>query len=86
MNNKIYIKRKKSENLTTKEIYDRNFEEWVSYWRENPHRFITEYLGLDLYWFQKVIIFMMDKFPLFIYVASNQARCAYTEMYNAKIR
>ena len=68
---KIYIKRKKTVNLTSREVYDRNLEEWYGYWRANPHRFLTEYLGLKLYDFQKVIFYMMDMYPLFIYVASR---------------
>ena len=45
-----------------------NFEDWVAYWRANPHRFITDYLGLRLYDFQKVLIYMMFKYPSFILV------------------
>lgn len=71
MDDKIYIKRKKNRSLNTQEIYNRNFEEWVGYWRCNPHRFIMEYLGLELYDFQRVVLCMMDKYPQFIYVASN---------------
>lgn len=48
-----------------------NFEEWLGYWRDNPHRFITDYLGLRLYDFQKILIYMMFKYPSFVYVASR---------------
>lgn len=48
-----------------------NFEEWVGYWRANPHRFITDYLGLMLYDFQKVLIYMMFMYPRFIFIASR---------------
>ena len=48
-----------------------NIEAWVSYWRANPHRFITEYLGGELYDFQKVLLYGMDKYPYFIYAASR---------------
>lgn len=71
MSDKIYIKRKKNKSLSTQEIYNRNFEEWVGYWRSNPHRFIMEYLGLELYDFQRVVLCMMDEYPQFIYVASR---------------
>ena len=33
---------------------------WAEYWRKNPHRFATEYLQLDLYWFQMILIYMMN--------------------------
>lgn len=70
--NKVYIKRKKKINLTRKEKFMRNFEEWVAFWRANPHRFITEYLGLILYDFQKVLIYQMFMFPKFIFIASTR--------------
>lgn len=70
--NKIYIKRKKKANLTRKEKFMKNFEEWVGFWRANPHRFITDYLGLILYDFQKVLIYQMFMFPKFIFIASTR--------------
>lgn len=69
--NKIYIKRKKKFNITKQEQFMINFEEWVSYWRANPHRFVTEYLGLVLYDFQKILIYQMFMFPKFIFIAST---------------
>ena len=39
--NKIIIKRKKKSSLTKQEQFMTNFEEWASYWRANPQRFIT---------------------------------------------
>ena len=69
--NKIIIKRRKKRNKTKQEQFMINFEEWVGYWRNNPHRFITEYLGLKLYDFQKVLVYMMFKYPKFIFVASR---------------
>lgn len=71
MNNKITIKRPKKKDVTKESIYNRNFETWVGFWRANPHRFITDYLGLVLYDFQKILIYMMNEYPNFIYVASR---------------
>lgn len=71
MSEKILIKRLRKNNKTKQEILDENFEKWVSYWRSNPHRFITDYLGLILYDFQKVLIYQMNKYPNFIFVASR---------------
>lgn len=71
LNHKIYIKKaKKATTSRTKRFMD-NLEDWVAYWRANPHRFITDYLGLRLYDFQKVLIYMMFKYPSFILVASR---------------
>lgn len=68
---KIIIKIPKNKHKSKDTIIQENFEKWVAYWRANPHRFITDYLGLELYDFQKVLIYMMDKYPNFIYVASR---------------
>ena len=57
--------------ITKQEQFMLNFEEWIDYWRENPHRFITEYLKLKLYDFQKVLIYQMFLYPNFIFIASR---------------
>ena len=75
--NKIKIKRLKVHEKSTKEKIAENVAEWVSYWRANPHRFITDYLGLTLYDFQKVLIYEMNFSTNFCFVASRG---------NAKIR
>jgi hypothetical protein len=67
---KILIKRPKKKQ-TLQEQYSEAFEEWVAYWRDNPHRFITDYLGLRLYDFQKVLIYEMNKSTNFIFVGSR---------------
>lgn len=69
--NKIYIKRKKKFNVTKQEQFMVNSELWIAYWRANPHRFITEYLGLILYDFQKILIYQMFMYPKFIFIASR---------------
>jgi len=42
---------------------------WVSYWRENIHRFALEYLGLKLHLFQLILLYLMDKYPFFMWIA-----------------
>lgn len=44
---------------------------WAEYWRKNPHRFATEYLQLNLYWFQRVLIYMMNISNYFTFIASR---------------
>lgn len=70
MSSKIIV-RKKKRGITRKEQFDKNFEQYVGYWRENPHRFCTEYLGLRLYDFQKEMLYCMFKYPNMIYVTSR---------------
>lgn len=36
-----------------------NFNDWVDYYRKNPHRFAIEYLGLDLAPFQQILLYCM---------------------------
>ena len=71
-NRKIVLKRKRSEGKSGDGHLRDKIEEWVSYWRANPHRFITEYLGLQFKGdFQPVLFYAMDLFTHFIYVASR---------------
>ena len=37
-----------------------NFNEWIAYWKLNIHRFVIEYMGLNLYPFQQLIVYLMD--------------------------
>lgn len=67
----ILIRRRKKVNRSKTKRYMDNFEEWLGYWRQNPHRFITDYLGLRLYDFQKVLVYMMFQYPSFVFVASR---------------
>jgi len=45
---------------------------WISYFRANPHRFVSEYLMLKPFsWFQKILLFMMFKNNYFMWWASR---------------
>lgn len=37
-----------------------NFDKWIIYWRENIHRFVVEYMGLEIALFQQIILYLMD--------------------------
>ena len=50
---------------------EENLMKWVSYWRNNPHRFIEDYLGVKLFFFQKILIYMINKHPYFMYIAAR---------------
>ena len=47
---------------------------WAEYWRKNPHRFAIEYLGINLYPFQMILIFMMNISDLFAFIACRGLR------------
>lgn len=44
---------------------------WCSFYRANPHRFAEEYLGLHLYIYQQIILFMMNYCYYIIYLAAR---------------
>ena len=44
---------------------------YAAYYRENIHRFVEEYLGIELKLFQKILLYAMDKSNIFYYIASR---------------
>ena len=43
----------------------------AGYYRANPHRFVKDFLHIDLKWFQKICIFMMNFNSAFCMIASR---------------
>lgn len=60
----------KKPKLGKKENLDNQMDIWVGYWRANLHRF-AEDCGVKLKTFQKILIYLMEYFPMFMYVASR---------------
>lgn len=44
---------------------------WASFYRANPHRFVKDYLHIDLRLFQKILLVMMNICVGFVYIASR---------------
>lgn len=44
---------------------------WASFYRANPHRFVKEYLGINLKLFQIILLFAMNFNNYFMYLASR---------------
>lgn len=44
---------------------------YAGYYRSNPQRFVSEYLGIKLKWFQKILLWCMMHFDNFYYVAAR---------------
>ena len=44
---------------------------WTSYYRANPHRFVRDYLGIELKLFQQIILWAMMHFHFMTYIASR---------------
>jgi hypothetical protein len=63
---------KADENLSKNERLRNGFKKWTSFYRANPHRFATEYLGLkSLKTFQKILLYLMFHVSAFIYFAAR---------------
>ena len=44
---------------------------WVSFYRENPHRFVKDYLNINLKPFQQILLLEMDQNNYTAYIASR---------------
>ena len=42
-----------------------------SFYRQNPHRLAVDYFGLSLYPFQLILLYLMDKYTFFLWIASR---------------
>lgn len=63
----------KSKKQIKEEQFDNNLALWISYWRANPHRFVTEYLmgSNGIFLFQKILLYFMFKSELFLFIAAR---------------
>jgi len=57
--------------LTRQERIMAGAAEWCAYYRANPHRFARDYLHLDLHFFQKILLVMMNISTTFVFIASR---------------
>ena len=78
MSSKANTTTKSSKKLTEKEIQQAKSERMMnavirraSYYRANPHRFVTELLGIHLKLFQKILIYAMMHYDYFFFIASR---------------
>lgn len=57
--------------MSNSKINHENMRNNFARWRRNPHLFAEEYLGLDLFLFQYFLLWAMNKFSFFMYIASR---------------
>jgi hypothetical protein len=50
---------------------------WATYFKRNIHRFCSHYLGLKLYPYQIIILYLMNNFPTFCMVAARATAKSY---------
>jgi len=48
---------------------EKRMRQWVHFYRKNPHRFVKDYFGVKLKFFQKIIFVLMHKYPNFAFLA-----------------
>lgn len=44
---------------------------YASYYRANPQRFVKDILGIDLHWFQSILIWAMMHYNFFLFIAAR---------------
>ncbi|MCY9056071.1 terminase family protein [Bacillus spizizenii] len=47
------------------------FKKWTAFYRANPHRFANDYLGVKLFLYQKLLLWAMNKYSFFMYIAAR---------------
>lgn len=48
-----------------------HFIQWTTFFRRNLHRFAIDYLGLDLFWYQIIWLYLMGLNDFFVVIASR---------------
>lgn len=65
-----------------KEDYSKAFEDniidWTTFYRRNIHRFIEHYFGIKLHFFQKIMVYLMNLYPLVILICSRAVSKSFT--------
>lgn len=51
---------------------------WTTFYRRNPHIFVEHYLGLELYLFQKIMIYLMFKSDLVVLICARNISKTFT--------
>lgn len=62
---------KSGENNSKSERLMEGIGTWSSFYRSNPHRFVSEYLSINLKLFQQILLFMMNYCVYVMYLASR---------------
>lgn len=74
MNQKFRMNNKKSDTELAAEKSKRIMDgiaAWCGFYRENPQRFVKDYLNINLKWFQKILIYQMIHSDKTMYIASR---------------
>lgn len=58
-------------NKSQDDIMKERMKLWTTFYRANIHRFIEHYLGVELFLFQKILMYFMNINTYFMLVASR---------------
>ena len=64
-------KRQINPNENREERFRTGIKTWVGFYRSNIHRFAKDYMGLDLFLFQQILLYLMNKISFFMYIAAR---------------
>ena len=68
--------------ITKKEEISKEFEDriidWTTFYRRNIHRFIEHYFGIKLHFFQIIMIYLMNLYPLVTIICSRAVSKSFT--------
>ncbi|WP_063565465.1 terminase large subunit [Paenibacillus sp. O199] len=62
---------RKNKRSNKSEVTKEKVKLWASFYRENPHRFVLDYLGIRLKLFQFILFYMMNASTYFMYLAAR---------------
>lgn len=71
MTMKTKTKSRKPISKNQNEEFNNGVKIWCEFYRKNPHRLAVDYFGLSLYPFQLILLYLMDKYTFFLWVASR---------------
>lgn len=55
---------------------------WTSFYRANPHRWVRDFLGIELKLFQQILLYAMMHFHYLVYIAARGSLCLPIEIVN----
>lgn len=64
---------KKIKNTSIFQKREKNLMNWVGFWRKNPHKFAEDFIGVRLHLYQKILLFLMNRYDIFMYIAARGA-------------
>lgn len=66
-------KEKEEKEKQKKERRESNFKKWIWFYRNNPHRAIKDYFGVNLKLFQAIVIYILHHYQVFMWIASRSS-------------